>query len=175
VEGRSGGTGEPAPPRGRATTILRRVALVVTLAVYTIWDEALLSAPVIAAAGLWGAMPAFVAFVVLYGTAGYALSLLVVAAYARRLAGGQSRLERWVAKEAGVDRHRWARRLLQRGSGVGFAVASFALGPIVTTWVLYASGRVRAEVRKVALASTAIFAVTFVAPYCGLGQLLLGG
>ena len=93
-------------------TILRRVALVVTLAVSTIWDEALLSALVVAAAGLWGAAPAFVAFVVLYGTAGYALSLLVVTAYARRIAGGQSRLERWVAKAYFMDADVCARRCL---------------------------------------------------------------
>ena len=105
----------------------------------------------------------------------WARRLLVVRAYARRLGGEESRLERWVEKEAEDGRQRWARGLLLRSGWVGFAVASFALGPIVTTWLLYAAGRHRARVVAVALASSAIFGVTFVAPYCGIGRLLFGG
>jgi hypothetical protein len=153
----------------------RRVVVVVGLVVYTIWDEALLSTPVVASVGWLGAWPTFVAFSVLYGTGGFVLSLLVVRAYAKRLGGRTSRLERWVEREADDGRQRWARGLLLRSGWVGFAVASFALGPIVTTWLLYAAGRLRDRVVAVALASSAIFGVTFTAPYCGLGRLLFGG
>jgi hypothetical protein len=153
----------------------RRLLVVAGLVVYTIWDEALLSTPVVAATGWLGAWPAFLLFAVLYGTGGFVISLLVVRAYARRLGGEESRLERWVEKEAEDGRQRWARRLLLRSGWVGFAVASFALGPIVTTWLLYAAGRHRPRVVAVALASSAIFGVTFVAPYCGIGRLLFGG
>jgi hypothetical protein len=153
----------------------RRLVVVAGLVVYTIWDEALLSTPVVATTGWLGAWPAFLLFAVLYGTGGFVISLLVVRAYARRLGGEESRLERWVEKEAADGRQRWARRLLLRSGWVGFAVASFALGPIVTTWLLYAAGRHRSRVLSVALASSAIFGVTFVAPYCGIGRLLFGG
>jgi hypothetical protein len=152
----------------------RRIAVVAGLVVYTIWDEALLSTPVVASAGWIGVWPTFVAFSVLYGTGGLVLSLVVVRAYAKRLGGATSRLERWVRREADDGRQRWARRLLLRSGWVGFAVASFALGPIVTTWLLYAAGRLRHRVVAVALASSAIFGVTFTAPYCGLGRLLFG-
>jgi hypothetical protein len=162
----------PAPVAARSWA--RRVAVVAGLVVYTIWDEALLSTPVVASVGWIGAWPAFVAFSVLYGTGGFVLSLLVVRAYAKRLGGETSRLERWVEREADEGRQRWARRLLLRSGWVGFAVASFALGPIVTTWLLYAAGRLRHRVVAVALASSAIFGVTFTAPYCGLGRLLFG-
>ncbi len=155
-------------------TVLRRAAAVAGIVIYTIWDEALLSGPVVAAAGWIGPWPAFALFTVLYGTGGFVVALLVVRAYARRLAGETSRLERWVEREADDGRQSWARRLLLRSGWVGFAVASFALGPIVTTWLLYAAGRLRTRVVGVALASSAIFAVTFVAPYCGLGRLLFG-
>jgi hypothetical protein len=153
----------------------KRLGVVAGLVVYTIWDEALLSAPVVATTGWLGAWPAFVLFAALYGTGGFVISLLVVRAYARRLGAEESRLERWVEKEAADGRQRWARRLLLRSGWVGFAVASFALGPIVTTWLLYAAGRHRSRVVGVALASSAIFGVTFVAPYCGIGRLLFGG
>jgi hypothetical protein len=153
----------------------RRLLVVAGLVVYTIWDEALLSGPVVAATGWLGAWPAFALFAVLYGTGGFVISLLVVRAYARRLGGEESRLERWVEKEAADGRQGWARRLLLRTGWVGFAVASFALGPIVTTWLLYAAGRHRSRIASVALASSAIFGVTFVAPYCGIGRLLFGG
>jgi hypothetical protein len=45
----------------------------------------------------------------------------------------------------------------------------------VTTWLLYALGQRRDDVVPVALASSAIFAPTFVGPYVGLGRLLFGG
>lgn len=163
-----------APGAVGARTWAQRIAVVAGLVVYTIWDEALLSAPVVASVGWIGTWPTFVAFAVLYGTGGFVLSLLVVRAYARRLAGETSRLQRWVEREADDGRQGWARRLLLRSGWVGFAVASFALGPIVTTWLLFAAGRMRSRVVGVALASSAIFGVTFVAPYCGLGRLLFG-
>ncbi|MDQ3146352.1 MAG: hypothetical protein M3R01_05385 [Actinomycetota bacterium] len=153
-------------------TLARRLGLVAALVLYTIWDEALLSAPVVASARWFGVWPTFAAFSLLYGSAGFALSLLVVHAYARRMSGRPGRLELRAQRDAATTRHRWARQLLQRGGWLGFCLASFALGPMVTTWFLYATGRVRSQVRLVALASSAVFAVTFVAPYCGVGGLL---
>jgi hypothetical protein len=158
-----------------ARSVARRVAVAAGVVVYTIWDEALLSAPVVASVGWIGPWPTFLGFALLYGTGGFVLALLVVRAYARRLGGAPSRLQRWVEREADDGHQRWARRLLLRSGWVGFAVASFALGPIVTTWLLYAAGRLRHRVPAVALASSAVFGVTFVAPYCGLGRLLFGG
>lgn len=162
------------PTAVTARSWARRVVVVAGLVVYTIWDEALLSSPVVASTAWIGPWPTFLVFSVLYATGGFVLSLLVVRAYAKRLGGETSRLERWVEREADDGRQRWARRLLLRSGWVGFAVASFALGPIVTTWLLYAAGRLRHRVVAVALTSSAIFGVTFTAPYCGLGRLLFG-
>jgi hypothetical protein len=163
-----------APAAVSARSWGRRVVVVAGLVVYTIWDEALLSSPVVASTAWIGPWPTFLAFSLLYATGGFVIALLVVRAYARRLGGESSRLERWVEREADDGRQRWARRLLLRSGWVGFGVASFALGPIVTTWLLYAAGRLRHRVVAVALASSAIFGVTFTAPYCGLGRLLFG-
>lgn len=152
--------------------MLKSALAVGAVVVYTIWDEALLSTPVVAAATLVGPWPAFVFFVLLYGSAGLGITLLVVRAYRRRLAGAPGRLERWVEKEAAAGRYRWARRLLLDSGWPGFAVASWALGPIATIWLLVAAGRLKGDVRRAAVASSAVFAVTFVAPYCGIGALL---
>jgi hypothetical protein len=165
--------GAPATA-GATRTLARRAAVVVGLVVYTIWDEALLSAPVVATAAALGPWPAFLTFAALYGMGGFVLALLVVRAYGRRLDGQTSRLQRWVEHEARDGRQRWARRLLLRSGWPGFAVASFALGPIVTTWLLYAAGRQRHRVAAVAATSSAIFGVTFVAPYVGIGRLVAG-
>jgi hypothetical protein len=156
-------------------TFLGRVAAVSGFVIYTIWDEALLSGPVVATAAWMGPWPAFALFALLYGTGGFLLAVLVVRAYARRLGQRPSRLERWVEREAGDGRQRWARSLLLRSGWLGFAVASFALGPVVTTWLLFAAGRRRESVTAVAFASSAVFAVTFVAPYVGVGRLIAGG
>ena len=156
-------------------TLTRRIAVVLGFVAYNLWDEALFSTPVVAAAAALGPWPAFVGFSLLYGVGGFVLALLVTRAYGRRLGGAPSRLERWVVHEADDRRHRWARRLLLRSGWFGFGVASVALGPIVTTWLLYALGQRRDDVVSVALASSAIFAVTFVGPYVGLGRLLFGG
>jgi hypothetical protein len=84
-----------APAAVAARSWARRVVVVVGLVGYTIWDEALLSTPVVASVGWIGAWPTFVAFSVLYATGGFVLSLLVVRAYAKRLGGEVQR--------AGID------------------------------------------------------------------------
>jgi hypothetical protein len=155
-------------------TALRRILVVAGFVAYTIWDEALLSGPVVAATAVIGPWPAYVAFAALYGTGGFVIALLVVRAYRRRLGARTSRLQGWVEREAASRRQRWARRLLDRSGWGGFAIASFALGPVVTTWLLYAAGRHRERVVGVALASSVVFALTFVAPYVGIGRLLFG-
>lgn len=154
--------------------MLHVIASVLAFTAYTIWDEALLSTPVVLSAGWIGPWPAFVLFVALYGSLGLLITMIVIRSYRRRLGARTGRLENWVERGAKAQRYRWARRLLINSGWPGFAVASFALGPIVTTWLLVASGRVKGEVARTAFASAAIFAVTFVGPYCGLGALFFG-
>lgn len=154
--------------------VLRTIASVVAVVAYTIWDEVLLSTPVVLSTAWIGPWATFTVFVALYGGGGLAVTVLVVRAYRRRLGRGTSRLQGWVEREADLRRYRWARRLLLDSGWPGFFVASFALGPIVTTWLLVASGRVRDDVWRTAAVSAAVFAVTFVGPYCGVGKLLTG-
>src|SRR5215212_3137066 len=78
--------GVTAPAAVGARSWAQRVAVVAGIVVYIIWDEALLSSPVVASVGWIGAWPAFLAFSALYGTGGFVIALLVVRAYARRLA-----------------------------------------------------------------------------------------
>ena len=150
---------EETPPRSRLTPggAMRAVASAVAFVAYMIWDEALFSTPVVLSTAWLGAWPTFVVFVALYGIGGVVITLFVIRTYRRRLGAQTSRLERWVEREADAKRYRWARRLLLDSGWPGFAVASFALGPVATTWLLVATGRVRDEVMRTAIGSSAIF------------------
>jgi hypothetical protein len=75
-------------------------------------------------------------------------------------------------RETAHRRSRWARRLVASGSGLSFAAASVVLGPIVTTWLVRSLGR-RQSMPVVAMASTAIWVVSFVGTYTGLTSLVL--
>ncbi|MEJ7583003.1 MAG: hypothetical protein WKF43_02740 [Acidimicrobiales bacterium] len=168
------GTTSEAPPRLTVRRVLGMIGSVVAFVAYNIWDEALLSTPVVLTTRWLGPWLTFALFVSLYGTVGLVATLLVVRAYRRRLGTHTSRLERWAERGAADRRYRWVRRLLLDSGWPGFVVASFAFGPVVTTWLLVASGRLRGDVLRTAAGSSVIFVVTFVGPYCGLGSLLIG-
>lgn len=154
---------------------VRTVVAAGVIVASTIWDEALLSAPVVLSTARWGPWPAFVVFVGAYGAGGVLVTMLVVRAYRQRLGQRSSRLERWVEREAETRRSRWARKLLMDSGWLGFLLGSFALGPVVTTWMLVATGRVRDGVWRTAAGSSTVFAVAFVGQYCGLSRLVFGG
>jgi hypothetical protein len=132
----------------------------------------LFSTPVVAATAAFGAIPAAVGFLLFYGIGGFIVSLLVARVYDSRLAGEPGRLERWMERETAHRRSRWARRLVASGSWLSFAAASVVLGPIVTTWLVRSLGR-RQSMALVAVASTAIWVVSFVGTYTGLTSLVL--
>lgn len=152
--------------------VLRLGFIVGTSAIYLIWDESILAAPVVAASAWLGMWLAFASFSLLYGVAGFVLTQLLVRSYRRRLGTDKSRLQCWVAAKSDSRFRRWARGLLLNSGSIGFCMSSFALGPLATTWLAVSSGKVRGESTRVAAASSAIFAVTFVTPYCGLGRLI---
>ena len=162
----------PARPSGG----LRRRWLVVAsglsvVALY-LWDDALLSAPLIALTATAGPLPAFLIGATVYGGASFLLALLAVRAYDRWSQGRPSRLARWLERQADGRRGAWGRRLLTSGAWLGFVVSSFLLGGIVTTWFVRYAGR-REGIRQVAAASSIIFGVTFAGFYTGLAAAVL--
>lgn len=145
------------------------IVAVVSVVILYIWDDALLAAPIIAVTGLAGPWVAFGTFSLVYGLASFGLALLAVRAYDRRAAGRPSRLADWLNSQGDKRRTVWAKRFLDSGKVVGFVISSFALGGIVTTWLIRYGGR-REGIERIAALSCAIFGITFTGMYTGLGQ-----
>jgi hypothetical protein len=137
-----------------------------------VWDDLLLAAPVIAVASLWGAFPAWALFSALYAGVSLVLALAVVAAHDRWTEGRPSRLAEWLHHQGERRRGMWGRRLIGGGQFLGFVLASFLLGGIVTTWMVRIL-RPDRPVLRTAVASCCIFGVAFTAQYAGIAALVL--
>ena len=151
------------------------LAGVVSVVVLYVWDDALFAAPIIAATKLWGVLPAFLVLGLFYWLVSWFLAIVVVRVYEGRTstADGTSRLERWLTSQTEGRRGRWVEGLLRSGKALGFVVSSFLLGGVVTTWLARYLGR-RDGLVVLACTSSAIFAVTFVGFYSGVGRVVLG-
>lgn len=142
----------------------------VAVALY-VWDDVLLAAPILAVARLVGAPSAFCLFALVYGTGSFVLALLAVRAYDRWSAGTPSHLASWLASREGSARAQWVERVLHSGKAFGFIISSWALGAILTVWLLRYSGRTE-NLTVLAALSSLIFGLTFVGFYSGLFQLI---
>jgi hypothetical protein len=157
--------------RARRWLTLPGLAAVVSVVILYIWDDALLAAPVVAVTGLAGPWTAFGIFTIFYSVGSYILAILAVRAYDHRAAGQSSRLADWLAGHGQGRRTAWGRRLLDSGKVVGFIGSSFALGAIITTWLIRYGGR-REGIERIAAMSSLIFGVTFTGMYTGIAQAL---
>jgi hypothetical protein len=160
-----------------ATTVSRNVSAAAVAAVGVsgavalyLWDDLLWAAPIGAAVHLVGAFAAFAVFAALYGAGSYVIAMWGVRAYERR-AVRPSRLAGWVAHAGEARRGRWGDRWLRTGRTAGFLFSSFALGGVLTTWLLRYAG-VKKDIARLAAVSSAVFAVTFVGFYAGLFGLI---
>jgi hypothetical protein len=164
-------TDHPAGRAGRRVTLPGLAAMVSVVILY-IWDDVLLATPVVAATGLAGPLAAFGIFTILYSIGSYVLAVLAVRAYDRRAIGRSSRLADWLTQQGEKPRTAWARRLLDSGKVVGFIASSFALGGIITTWLIRYGGR-REGIERIAALSSLVFGITFTAMYTGIAHALL--
>lgn len=164
----------PASPSEpvRRRSLLGWVAAGLSFVLLYLWDDVLFAAPIILAVRLVGTVPAFVVLTLVYGVASWALAMLAVRTFDRRAHGGHSRLEAWIERQAEGRRGGWVKGLITSGRIVGFLLASFLLGGIVTTWMVRYAGR-RDRIGLIAVASSGIFALTFVGFYSGVGKLFL--
>jgi hypothetical protein len=156
------------PARGVARSVVRWIAGLIVLASAAVWDEVFFAAPAVALSAQLGLWPALATLVPAYWLLGSSLSLLVVRA---PKSGGGGRFETMVANMAAKTEGGRIRRALVAGSLVGFVLASWILGGILTSWVLGAGG-MRHRLSQWVIAANAIWAVTFVGQYAGIGELI---
>ena len=157
---------------GSPTRGLALVAAAAGVAALYVWDDLLLAAPIVAAASVWGAVSAWIIFSILYAGGSLAFSLMAVRAYDRYRSGEPSRMAGWLQSQTEGRRGGWGKRLVGGGQMVGFVLSSFLLGGIVTTWLVRVL-RPDKPVMATAVASCAIFGVTFTAQYAGIAALVL--
>lgn len=148
------------------------VAAALAVAALYLWDDLIFAAPIVATAAWAGPVVAFVVFTPLYGLGSWMIALAAVRAYERSSDGRPSRLAAWLEHQRARPRSGWARRLLDSGRLLGFVVASFLIGGILTTWFLRYGGR-RDGIARLSAWSSGIFAVTFVGMYSGLAALVV--
>lgn len=131
-----------------------------------LWDDLFWAAPILFASRRFGAFTAFFAFSLLYGAGSFVVGLLVVRAYDSWSRGRPSRLAGWLTRQEMRERTAWSQRMLTSGKAFGFVLCSWALGGIMTTWLLAYSGR-REGIVRLSAVSSAIFGVTFAGFYTG--------
>lgn len=147
----------------------------VAVATLYLWDDLFWAAPIVAVSRRVGPLWTFVSFVLLYGLGSFVISLWIVRLHDARSGSRSgvrtSRLAQWLDRQEQRARKRRTVRMLAAGRALGFALSSWLLGAIVTTWLLLHLDRRRNITSRSAL-SSAIFAVTFVGSYVGIFEAL---
>lgn len=133
-----------------------------------IWDEVLFAAPVLFAAARHGLWVTLAVVVPAYWVIGSGLSMLVVRPAARRQPGWLAGVVQTLTERTEGSRFR---RQMLTGSVLGFVLASWILGGILTSYILAITG-LRLRLRTWVVAANAIWAVTFTAQYAGVGALI---
>ena len=127
-----------------------------------VWNEALIAAPVVAVDRWTSPWVAFASMTVAYTAAGFLLSMLVNRAYSKFSSGTSSRFESWIEGQMSTKRG-----AVGTGQAVGFLGSSILLGGPLTTWLARIVGT-KGNIKVLALSSSFIFAIVFVALYTGI-------
>lgn len=118
-----------------------------------------------------GGMKTFIIMVPLYGFGSYFITIWLVGVVDRRSDGKPSRAANWVETQRehnlkdGKKSFFW--RLAETGGFVGFAIASYFLGAIITILLINYSTKID-NLKRLTAVSSLIFSVGFCATYSGL-------
>ncbi len=161
----------------KAGTLIAAVALIGLAAKFLLLylTDIVFAPPIVAVAAWLGPVPSFMIFVPVYAVASYWLAMLAVRGIDHRADGWLvRRLTSLVASERRDDTGRAIQRWWSRGPlmrGFGFLVSGILLGGILTTgmWRFRRPRAPLAEMRRVALFTSATFGVSFVALYAFVG------
>lgn len=157
---------QPAERPTRRWAPVAAIVTVLSVVVLYVWDDFLFAGPIVAVTAIAGPWIAFVLFSVLYSAGSFVLAILGIRAYDRWSRGEPSRLAEWLAKQRERRRARWTHQLLESSRLLGFVLASFVLGGVLTTFFIRYSGRTDG-IERIAALSCVIFGITFTAVYTG--------
>lgn len=137
-----------------------------------IFDELLFGAPVLAVTKWIGAWPAFLALVPIYFAFDFMLGTLTLEGVKRWQASGrQNKWSKKFSETRDTNVGKFSYWLVVSGGTVGFIVCSFLGTALLTMPIIYLLGR-RQNLRVLTALSAAIYALTFVGQYAGIGALL---
>lgn len=125
----------------------------------------------------FGGAIAFAIWAPIYGFGSYIISVWLCGIYDKRSGDTPSRMAKFVEgiKESNMhdDKKGFWWRAAETGGFLGFALACFFLGAIVTVFLVNYSTQLE-SLRKTAAVGSLIFAVTFVGLYSGAFALIFG-
>lgn len=150
---------------------ISRLAVLAGIAVAGIWDEIVFAAAPIYLTTRWGGLPAFLVLAPAYAIFGTAVSIALFGRVRGRYVR-PTRAQAFVSRWAATTEDSRIRRRLVAGGFVGFVLASWLLGGILTAFILHNLGLRRNRAILFATAN-AIWAVTFVGQYTGLTAVVL--
>ncbi len=156
--------------RSRAHQAGTTVASAIGLAIAGFWDEVFFAAPAVYLTAKIGAWSTLAILIPIYIVVGSGISVFIIGTKQRKYAKA-GRVERMVNSMAEKTQNSRIRRQLVAGSLVGFFLAAWLLGGILTSWILRLVG-IRQHVLRWALAANTIWAVMFVGQYSGIAALI---
>lgn len=150
---------------------ISRLAVVAGVVVAAIWDEVVFAAAPIYFTTRIGGIAAFFVLTPTYAIFGTAVAVALFGRVRGRHVRS-TRAQAFVARWAATTEDSRIRNRLVAGGVVGFFLASWLLGGILTCFILHSLGLRRRRAALFAAANT-IWAVTFVGQYTGLTAIVL--
>jgi len=130
------------------------------------------AAPIVLLTAAVGGVAAFLVMAPIYGVLSYLIIILIAGVIDRHRGGEPTRSQKWLEaqKEHNTDengRKKFFWRLAETGGFVGFAIACYFLGAIITVLLLNYSVKLE-NLKRTAAIGSLIFSIGFCATYAGL-------
>lgn len=133
------------------------------------------AAPIVAFAAWQGGLRAFVVMGLIYGFGSYFITMWACGLYERYTHGKPSKVAEWFEDQKNhsiKDGNKvWLWRIAETGGFVGFAFACFALGSIMTVFLVNYGTKVE-NLQRLAAVGSLIFAITYAGFYSGAFALI---
>ncbi len=153
------------------TNWISRIAVLAGVVAAGLWDEVVFAAAPVYLTTRWGGVAAFLVLTPAYAIFGTMVALVLFGRRRGRYAS-DTRAQAFVARWASSTEDSRIRKRLVAGGAIGFFLASWILGGILTCFILHSLGVRRSRSALFAMANV-IWAITFVGQYTGLTAIVL--
>jgi len=156
----------------RAKTVVFSGAVGAAGVLLFVFDEVIFGTPVLAMAKWLGPWTAFFVLLPIYFIFDYMLGTLALNGVKRcKSSGRQNKWSKKFSDTRGSNVGKFSYWLMTAGGSAGFVACSYMGTAFLTMPIVYLLGR-RRHLRQLTAISAAIYAITFVGQYAGLGALI---